>query len=152
MERTTSEKKTYLCTAIYIAWIKGEGVCVSRLPLFVLCAYIPFCKVDTSKITNDTDWDDVTFGIYRTAATNGSAHTPPSTATKGYLLCFNREIYGVQVYIENGNTAYWYFRSIWKQTDGWSAWQKIPSLAGLLASSTDLASLASALKPYLDAL
>lgn len=126
-------------TPANLASVLGEG-------------YLPFCKVDTTTITVNTDWDDVTFGIYRTAATTGSAHTPPSTATRGYLLCFNRDIYGAQVYIENGNTAYWYFRSIWKTTDGWSAWQKIPSLAGLLASPTDLASLASALKPYLDAL
>ena len=61
MERTTSEKNTYLCTAIYIAWIKEEGVCVSGLPLFVLGERGNLYKV----LSASTDLNDVTEnGIY----------------------------------------------------------------------------------------
>ena len=95
---------------------------IANLLASALGGSLPFGGVDLSSIGAETDWNNVTFGIYRVQ--NVSGNNAPDAYNKGYLICFNRTDYGTQMYVECAtSTPKVWIRSINKAIDGWGEWK-----------------------------
>ena len=94
----------------------------NQLLRHILGGSLPFGGVNTSSINAETDWNNVTFGIYRVQSVSGN--NAPDAYQKGYLICFNRTDYGTQMYVECAtSTPKVWIRSINKASDGWEVWK-----------------------------